>query len=122
MNGKGDSPRNCFSPQFRENYDQINWHHAVKNTRTPDTYHAAVNSANQGAGAGTAGWDDRFRAALAVNGLKPVEKYDHPADPSYPGGFPYLAPRPLDDPSAWGHSAFIVWAFTATIGQRNPPL
>lgn len=23
MNGKGDSPRNCFSEQFRANYDQI---------------------------------------------------------------------------------------------------
>jgi hypothetical protein len=23
MNGKGDSPRNCFSEDFRSNYDQI---------------------------------------------------------------------------------------------------
>jgi hypothetical protein len=23
MNGKGSSPRNCFSPQFKENYDHI---------------------------------------------------------------------------------------------------
>ena len=23
MNGKGDSPRNCFSQHYRENYDQI---------------------------------------------------------------------------------------------------
>ncbi len=22
-NGKGDSPRNCFSPEFKKNYDQI---------------------------------------------------------------------------------------------------
>lgn len=22
-NGKGDSPRNCFSPAFKRNYDQI---------------------------------------------------------------------------------------------------
>lgn len=25
MNGKGSAPRNCFSPQFRDNYDQIDW-------------------------------------------------------------------------------------------------
>jgi hypothetical protein len=24
-NGKGDKPRNCFSKQFKDNYDQINW-------------------------------------------------------------------------------------------------
>lgn len=23
MNGKGDSPRNCFSKQYRDNYDHI---------------------------------------------------------------------------------------------------
>lgn len=23
--GKGDSPRNCFSKKFKENYDQIDW-------------------------------------------------------------------------------------------------
>lgn len=23
--GKGDSPRNCFSYRFKENYDTINW-------------------------------------------------------------------------------------------------
>jgi len=25
MNGKGDSPRNCFSKQFKDRYDDINW-------------------------------------------------------------------------------------------------
>jgi hypothetical protein len=25
--GKGDSPRNCFSKQFKKNYDSINWGH-----------------------------------------------------------------------------------------------
>ena len=24
-NGKGDRPRNCFSKQFKDNYDQIDW-------------------------------------------------------------------------------------------------
>lgn len=24
-NGKGDSPRNCFSKKFKDNYDVINW-------------------------------------------------------------------------------------------------
>ena len=23
--GKGDSPRNCFSQKYRDNYDSINW-------------------------------------------------------------------------------------------------
>lgn len=23
--GKGDSPRNCFSKQFKDNYEEINW-------------------------------------------------------------------------------------------------
>lgn len=23
--GKGDSPRNCFSKKYRDNYDSINW-------------------------------------------------------------------------------------------------
>jgi hypothetical protein len=27
MAGKGDSPKNCFSKQFKDNYDQINWGH-----------------------------------------------------------------------------------------------
>lgn len=25
MNGKGDNPKNCFSKQFRDNYDIIEW-------------------------------------------------------------------------------------------------
>lgn len=25
MNGKGDSPRNCFSKTYKSNYDSINW-------------------------------------------------------------------------------------------------
>jgi hypothetical protein len=25
MNGKGDAPRNCFSAEFRDGYDNINW-------------------------------------------------------------------------------------------------
>jgi len=25
MNGKGDKPRNCFSKQFKNNFDEINW-------------------------------------------------------------------------------------------------
>ena len=27
MNGKGDSPRSCFSKKFRNNYDEIDWGH-----------------------------------------------------------------------------------------------
>ena len=29
-NGKGDSPRNNHSKQFKKNYDQINWSKKVK--------------------------------------------------------------------------------------------
>jgi hypothetical protein len=25
MNGKGDAPRNCFSKQYKDNYETINW-------------------------------------------------------------------------------------------------
>jgi len=25
QNGKGDNPRNCFSRQFKDNYETINW-------------------------------------------------------------------------------------------------
>jgi hypothetical protein len=25
MNGKGDSPRNCFSKEYKKNYDAIDW-------------------------------------------------------------------------------------------------
>ena len=25
QNGKGDGPRNCFSPKFRSNFDAIDW-------------------------------------------------------------------------------------------------
>jgi len=25
MNGKGSKPRNCFSKEFKNNYDAINW-------------------------------------------------------------------------------------------------
>ncbi len=28
MNGKGDSPRNCFSKQFKNNYDDISWNNS----------------------------------------------------------------------------------------------
>jgi hypothetical protein len=29
-NGKGDKPRNCFSSDFKNNYDQINWRRVSK--------------------------------------------------------------------------------------------
>lgn len=30
--GKGDKPRNCFSKQFKENYDNIDWKKSYKNS------------------------------------------------------------------------------------------
>ena len=38
MNGKGDAPRNCFSKQFKENYDSINWHHDKNTNRKKQKY------------------------------------------------------------------------------------
>lgn len=35
--GKGDSPRNCFSHQFRENYSTINWNNPMKE-KTADSH------------------------------------------------------------------------------------
>lgn len=32
MAGKGDKPRNCFSSQFRDNYDVIKWS-SIKNKK-----------------------------------------------------------------------------------------
>lgn len=29
--GKGDKPRNCFSKQYKDNFDQINWKSKTKN-------------------------------------------------------------------------------------------
>lgn len=42
--GKGDKPRNCFSKQFKENYDKIKWHSKsietklVKSSKSKSTY------------------------------------------------------------------------------------
>jgi hypothetical protein len=30
MNGKGDSPRNCFSKEYKKNYDSIDWGNGKK--------------------------------------------------------------------------------------------
>lgn len=30
MNGKGSKPRNCFSKQFKDNYEEINWEKSGK--------------------------------------------------------------------------------------------
>jgi len=35
MAGKGDKPRNCFSSQFRDNYDSIKWSDSKKKTDKP---------------------------------------------------------------------------------------
>lgn len=33
--GKGSKPRNCFSKDFKNNYDSINWNRSKKNTKCP---------------------------------------------------------------------------------------
>ncbi len=35
MAGKGDKPRNCFSLNFRDNYDKINWKPKKKQESDP---------------------------------------------------------------------------------------
>jgi len=30
MNGKGDKPRNCFSKDYKNNYEEINWGSAAE--------------------------------------------------------------------------------------------
>lgn len=44
--GKGDRPRNCFSQNYRDNYDKINWNkkNYDKNTNINDD----TNVANSG--------------------------------------------------------------------------
>lgn len=37
MAGKGDKPRNCFSSQYKDNYDSINWKTRKKKLDTPIT-------------------------------------------------------------------------------------
>lgn len=46
MNGKGSKPRNCFSSQFKDNYDLIDWCRVVKQKESPkepnpETYESA---------------------------------------------------------------------------------
>lgn len=36
MSGKGDKPRNCFSNNFKDNYDNINWGKKKPNTLQQD--------------------------------------------------------------------------------------
>jgi len=31
--GKGDKPRNCFSKQFKKNYDSIDWNRTIDKTK-----------------------------------------------------------------------------------------
>ncbi len=34
MNGKGSSPRNCFSKEFKSNYDEIKWNSKSKKVKS----------------------------------------------------------------------------------------
>ena len=38
--GKGSKPRNCFSKDFKDNYDSINWNRNKKDTKC----HTNINS------------------------------------------------------------------------------
>jgi len=39
MNGKGSNPRNCFSKQFKSNYDEINWGKPVDHGQQTNKHH-----------------------------------------------------------------------------------
>lgn len=36
--GKGDKPRNCFSKQYKNNYEKINWEKNKQSTKFKKVY------------------------------------------------------------------------------------
>ena len=44
MNGKGDKPRNCYSKQFKANYDQIKW----RSYEVKDQRQSSVSACSEG--------------------------------------------------------------------------
>jgi hypothetical protein len=42
--GKGDKPRNCFSQEYRDNFDLINWIQKKENEKNTDN---SDNTTNQ---------------------------------------------------------------------------
>ena len=43
MNGKGDKPRNCFSSQYKHNYDQIDWKKSQDKDKRSSDIHSRGN-------------------------------------------------------------------------------
>ena len=41
-NGKGDSPRNCFSQQYRENFDRIFRGKRIRNQKEKDPFECVM--------------------------------------------------------------------------------
>lgn len=65
--GKGDSPRSCFSQQFRDNYDAIEWHRA--GNAPIEDFVEILNAPNEGeleysASRGTRAWTKENDDAL----------------------------------------------------------
>ena len=49
-NGKGDKPRNCFSTDFKDNYDQIDWskrYYYTVEMETPKSIHGTTYNLTQ---------------------------------------------------------------------------
>lgn len=46
MNGKGDSPRNCSSKDFKKNYDLIEWSNKKGKVKCPECKQGVKKSYN----------------------------------------------------------------------------
>lgn len=77
-----------------------------------DPYFAALDRAGIVAGAGDAGWNDRFRAALDDEGLALSPHLA--ASARYPDGAAAAAPLSFTAPNGWPADTFLVWADDAS--------
>jgi hypothetical protein len=70
--GKGDKPRNCFSNNYRDNYDKIVWRHKhVSNRQFPldeDGYEAAAKWLKS-----IGKWEEVISSSFSLDGWTIVE-------------------------------------------------
>lgn len=73
----------------------------------PAGYRERLDLAFTVAGTGDAGWNGRFRVALALNGLQlgPAERHN-----TYPDGQSYAAPHPFPGDNGWPDDTYVIWA------------
>ena len=69
-------------------------------------YRVCLDRALTAAGSGDAGWNSRFRTALARNGLVlgPAQRG------AYPDGFSFQAPAPFPGDEDWPDGTHVIWA------------